>query len=140
MKKLLSLILILSALLGTLTSCEGSKYPPRLDVDVDCNFTGLSTSEIYGTVSAIMNNPSDYTGKTVAITAQYSTVYNFSQNSCMSHVIIALDPTNCCDAYYEIRTADGKYPELDIDLFYPFLGDEEIKRIFYHIVNSEKSE
>jgi hypothetical protein len=34
----------------------------------------------------------------------------------------------------------GKYPELDIDLFYPFLGDEEIKRIFYHIVNSEKSE
>ena len=34
----------------------------------------------------------------------------------------------------------GKYPELDIDLFYPFLGDEEIKRIFYHIVNSKKSE
>jgi hypothetical protein len=34
----------------------------------------------------------------------------------------------------------GKYPELDIDLFYPFLGDEEIKRIFYHIINSEKSE
>ena len=35
---------------------------------------------------------------------------------------------------------NGKYPELDIDLFYPFLGDEEIKRIFYHIVNSENSE
>ena len=106
--------MVLSALLSafTLTSCEGSKYPPRLDVDVDCNFTGLSTNEIYGTVSAIMNNPSDYTGKTVAITAQYSTVYNFSKNSCLSHIIIALDPTNCCDAYYEIRTNDGVYPQL----------------------------
>ena len=107
-------MLILSTLLGalTFTSCEGGKNPPKLDVDVDCNFTGLSTNEIYGTVSAIMSNPDDYKGKTVAITAQYSTVYNFSQNSCVSHVIIALDPTNCCDAYYEIRTADGIYPEL----------------------------
>ena len=59
-----------------------------------------------------MNNPDDYTGKSVAITAQYSTVYNFSSNTCNTPIIIALDPTNCCDAYYEIRTADGiLYPE-----------------------------
>ena len=29
---------------------------------------------------------------------------------------------------------DGKYPDLDIDSLYPFLGDEEIKKIFYHII------
>lgn len=28
----------------------------------------------------------------------------------------------------------GKYPELDMDSLYPFLSDEEIKKIFYHII------
>ena len=32
----------------------------------------------------------------------------------------------------------GKYPDLDIDELYPFLADEDIKRIFYHILNSEE--
>lgn len=30
----------------------------------------------------------------------------------------------------------GKYPELVIDDLYPFLGDAEIKRIFYHIIET----
>lgn len=112
MKKLIAIALVLSTVLCTMTACKKEGGSQRLDVDVDCNFTGLSTNEIYGTVAAIMNNPDDYTGKSVAITAQYSTIYNFSQNTCQTPIIIALDPTNCCDAYYEIRTADGKYPEI----------------------------
>lgn len=112
MKKILSLLLILCTVLCALPSCGDGGNLPKLDADVDCNFTGLSTNEIYGTVAAIMNNPKDYEGKSVAITAQYSTVYNFSENRCQTPIIIALDPTNCCDAYYEIRTADGIYPEL----------------------------
>lgn len=112
MKKLISLALILSTVLFSLIACKNDGKLPKVDVDVDCNFTGLSTNEIYGTVSAIMNNPDDYAGKSVAITAQYSTVYNFSENSCQTPVIIALDPTNCCDAYYEIRKSDGVYPEI----------------------------
>ncbi len=30
----------------------------------------------------------------------------------------------------------GKYPTLDIDSLYPFLGDDEIKKLFYHIINN----
>lgn len=29
---------------------------------------------------------------------------------------------------------NGKYPDLDMDSLYPFLSDEEIKKIFYHII------
>lgn len=112
MKKITSLILLLCLLFCTLPSCGDGEKLPKLDVDVDCNFTGLSTNEIYGTVAEIMSNPDDYADKTVAITAQFSTVYNFSKNLCQTPIIIALDPTNCCDAYYEIRTADGVYPEI----------------------------
>lgn len=32
---------------------------------------------------------------------------------------------------------DGKYDKLNIDSLYPFLPDEQIKRIFYHILNSD---
>ena len=28
----------------------------------------------------------------------------------------------------------GRYPDLDMDALYPFLSDEEIKKIFYHII------
>ena len=30
---------------------------------------------------------------------------------------------------------NGKYPDLDMDSLYPFLADEEIKKIFYHIIS-----
>ena len=33
---------------------------------------------------------------------------------------------------------DGLLPDLDIDEFYPFLKDSDIKRLFYHILASEK--
>ncbi len=29
----------------------------------------------------------------------------------------------------------GKYPELNVDKFYPFLSDANIKKLFYHIIN-----
>ena len=32
---------------------------------------------------------------------------------------------------------EGKYPDFDIDSLYPFLPDEQIKRIFYHIIQNE---
>lgn len=34
---------------------------------------------------------------------------------------------------------DGKYTGLDIDSLYPFLADEEIKKIFYHIIGGENN-
>lgn len=40
--------------------------------------------------------------------------------------------TGVIDAYIE-----GKYPELDVDSLYPFLADEEIKKLFYHIIGAE---
>ena len=33
---------------------------------------------------------------------------------------------------------NGEYPELDIDSLYPFLSDEDIRRIFHHVLNSEQ--
>ena len=48
----------------------------------------------------------------------------FVSRECMSRVVTG---------YIE-----GKYDKLEIDTLYPFLPDEEIKRIFYHILSSDK--
>jgi len=37
------------------------------------------------------------------------------------------------DSYIE-----GEYPKLEIDIFYPFMSDENIKKIFYYIVGDKK--
>lgn len=111
MKRIIALALtLMCVLIPSFTACDSDTE--TLDIDVDCNFTGLSTSELYGTVSAMMTNPADLAGKTVGITAQYSTVYNYTENKCETPIIIALDPTNCCDAYCEVRIPDGSAPEL----------------------------
>ena len=48
----------------------------------------------------------------------------FVSDSCMSQVT---------DAYIA-----GEYPRLEIDMLYPFMSDENIKKIFYHIVGDKK--
>ena len=35
---------------------------------------------------------------------------------------------------------EGEYPNLTIDSLYPFLADEEIKKLFYHIIGAGKNE
>ena len=96
------LLLILAV---SLPSC--SKPMGYVDADVDFNFSGCTENALYTTVIAIGENYSDYKGKTVAISGKYSYIYDFKESSCVQDIIIATDPTNCCDAYLEIEFADG---------------------------------
>lgn len=65
----------------------------------------------YNTILQFMVNPQDYQGQNIKIDAISSVVYNFDQNKIMSHIMLGLDPTGCCNASYEIREESGKYPE-----------------------------
>ena len=53
-----------------------------------------------------------YNGKSVAINAPFSVIYNFSQNRIEKYVVMSADETVCCEAYYEVRTNDGVYPDI----------------------------
>ena len=97
--------MLLLTVTAVLPSC--SKPFGYVDADVDYNFSGSTENALYTTVIAISENYSDYKGKTVAISGKYSYVYDFKESSCVQDIIIATDPTNCCDAYLEIEFADG---------------------------------
>ncbi len=77
---------------------------------VDLDLTILN--DPYNTLLGFMTNPSDYQGKTVAVKATNSVLYNFSRNT-VEHIMLGYDPTGCCNAYYKIKTSDGVYPAND---------------------------
>ena len=99
-----------------LTDQNGNKISKQ---DVDIDFT--VADDPYNTILNFMNNPSDFQGKKIAIEAPSSVVYNFEQNKVTKHIMIGLDPTGCCNSYYEIRTADGSYPKNGVKTL--FVGD-----------------
>lgn len=105
MKRITAIILTLCTVL-TFAACGGDSYA-KYDADVKYNFTGLNSEKIYDTVAAVSMNPQDYTGGTVAISAPFSVMYNFATNSVQSTGIYAIDPTQCCNAFYELRLGEG---------------------------------
>jgi hypothetical protein len=105
MKKIIAIILTVCSILS-FAACGGDSYA-KYDADVKYNFTGLNSEKIYDTVAAVSMNPQDYTGGTVAISVPFSVMYNFATNSIEKTGIYALDPTQCCNAFYELKLSDG---------------------------------
>lgn len=120
MKRILALSLIILLLLSLFASCDSNKGEVMTDADgntvqpvdksgVDIDFTEFG--DTYNTILGFMSNPGDYQGKSIAIKAQSSVIYNFEKNRIDKHIMLGIDPTGCCNSYYEIKTADGKYPK-----------------------------
>ena len=112
MKKLISLILAAVAVIFSFGGCDGGNKTEKYQGDVDYNFTGLTESQIYDTLLSISTNDDLYAGKTVAINAPFSVIYNFSENRIEKLILISADETVCCEAYYEVRSKDGVYPDI----------------------------
>ena len=112
MKKifLLALCAVLSISLFAGCSDNGSGNnelsKPPLDDVVDYSLL----EDPYGTICEFMINPENYQGQNIKIDALGSVIYNFDQNKVVKHIMLGLDPTGCCNASYEVRAEDGKYP------------------------------
>ena len=107
MKKAAIILTLFIMILTSAFSCDKPKSKGYIDADVDYNFSGYSDDALYTTVCAINENYSDYKGKSVAISGKYSYIYDFKESTCVQEIIIATDPTNCCDAYLEIELSEG---------------------------------
>ena len=112
MKKSIALIPALFTLIFSFAGCDEKGKTEKYQGDVDYNFTGLTTGQVYDTILSISMNGDLYNGKSVAINAPFSVIYNFSQNRIEKYVVMSADETVCCEAYYEVRTNDGVYPDI----------------------------
>lgn len=105
MKKIISIFTFFVMIISSFSACANPEG--YVDADVDYNFSGYTEDALYTTVIAISENYSDYNGKTAAISGKYSYIYDFKESKCVENIIIATDPTNCCDAYLTIEFAEG---------------------------------
>lgn len=114
MKKIIIVMLTAAMLLCSFASCDKAPSADGIDLSgVDSDFTIINNP--YETLLSFMTNPKDYQGKTIAVNAISSVVYNFEKNRIDKHIMLGLDPTGCCNALYEIRTDDGNYPNIGSD-------------------------
>ncbi len=99
---------ILSALLVTLTLASTATLFSCSQADIDITHK----NNVYSDLSDWINNSDIYAGKTVALNATYTVVYNFSENKIARHTLLAYDTTGVKRALYEVRKSDGAYPEI----------------------------
>lgn len=100
MKKIITLALALIMALG-FSSCA-----KNADVDL------MNKSNIYKDLANIISAPHDYKDKTVLLRAEYTVVYNFSENKIARHTMLAFDKTGEKRALFEVRAEDGGYPTI----------------------------
>ena len=100
MKKIISLILAITALVSLASLCSCS----QADIDL------RNKDNIYSDLYDMIKNSKNYEGKTVALTTECVAVYNFSTNKVVRYSMLEIDESGKNHALYEIRTEDGKYP------------------------------
>ena len=111
MKRIFTFIICIALITCLFTGCGGDSgletpSKPELENLIDYSMLG----DPYGTILEFMANPADYEGQNIKIDALGSVIYNFDKNKVEKHIMLGLDPTGCCNASYEVRAADGKYP------------------------------
>lgn len=137
MKKILSLILALTVIFA-LTACGNTQDSQNTDISdtssstslsadnvnksstdgIDLDLTALSSTVVYAEVYNMMTTPSDYLGKKVKMSGQFS-VYQDEQTGNIYYACIIADATACCSQGLEFELmGDHTYPD-----DYPELGD-----------------
>ncbi len=135
MKKILCLILALTVVF-TLTACGNAQDNQNNESGdttssntgdvanmsntdgIDVDLTSLSSTVVYAEVYNMMTTPSDYLGKKVKMSGQFS-VYQDEQTGNIYYACIIADATACCSQGLEFELiGDHTYPD-----DYPELGD-----------------
>lgn len=116
MRKILAIICAAGLLM---TGCgeEKTSAPEKvLSVEVvDVDLTKLSSTMVYGEVFNIVENPSEYRGKTIKIRGTYFAAHDPAKDE-YHHSCVIWDATACCMQGMEFELADGKYPPNETEI------------------------
>lgn len=105
-KRILAIMCAISALC-LLVGCSSAE-PTDNELENIVDFSVLD--DPYNIILSFMSNPDDYYGKNIKINATSSVVYNFVQNKADTHIMLGLDPTGCCNSYFEVKHPKNEYP------------------------------
>ncbi|NMP37881.1 MAG: hypothetical protein GX051_07120 [Clostridiales bacterium] len=120
MKKL-SLIIAFTVLMCSFAGCSGgggaatdvvtTTVQDNSGVKVDVDLTALSGTMVYAEVYNMVNNPQQYTGKTIKVAGKYNASY-YDKTDNYYHYVIVADATACCQQGLEfVWSGEHKYPQ-----------------------------
>lgn len=109
MKKLISVLLILSLLL-TFVGCSSNTEEKTDDSSEILDLTSLSSTMVYVEVYCMVTAPEDYIGKTIIIEGTFAS-YEYYDTDEVFVAVIVTDATACCSQGIEFSMAE--------DLVYP---------------------
>ena len=75
---------------------------------VDIDLTKMSSTMVYSTVFNMVNNPTNFVGKTMRMRGEYTT-YPISASETI-HACLVRDAAGCCSQGLEFVLSDGNYP------------------------------
>ena len=111
MRKILLIILPL-VILPLISGCVEEKTPvpeKTLSEVVDVDLTKLNSNMVYSAVFDMLENPSEYRGKTIKIRGTYFAAHDPAKDE-YHHACIIMDATACCMQGMEFELADKNYP------------------------------
>ena len=101
-----------------MTGCGGEKTsaPEKILTEaVDIDLTKLSVTMVYPAVFDMIENPSEYRGKTIKIREKYFAAHDPAKDE-YHHACVIWDETACCMQGMEFELADKKYPPNESDI------------------------
>lgn len=75
---------------------------------VDIDLTKMSSTMVYSTVFNMVNNPTNFVGKTMRMRGEYTT-YPISATQTI-HACLVRDAAGCCSQGLEFVLSNGNYP------------------------------
>ena len=75
---------------------------------VDIDLTKMSATMVYSTVFNMVNNPTNFVGKTMRMRGEYTT-YPISASETI-HACLVRDAAGCCSQGLEFVLSNGNYP------------------------------
>lgn len=119
---LLSILLLVSfAACGDAQSSNNDEKSASSSTgEIDVDLTAMSSTAVYAEVYNMVTSPSDYTGKKVRMTGQFS-VYEDESTGNVYFACLIADATACCSQGLEFvlsgdYTYPNDYPELGSDI------------------------
>ena len=78
---------------------------------VDIDLTKMSSTMVYSTVFNMVNNPTNFVGKTMRMRGEYTTYHiSIDDPTQIIHACLVRDAAGCCSQGLEFVLSDGKYP------------------------------
>ena len=96
--------IFVAAILFAVVTCSNFARAAAVDIDL----TKMSSTMVYSTVFNMVNNPTNFVGKTMRMRGEYTT-YPISASETI-HACLVRDAAGCCSQGLEFVLSNGNYP------------------------------